>query len=468
MLNARNPGDFSEDQLMTTPRLSRRDFLGWTAGASATAAIASSVVRADDPFTIGGGPAKTIDRPRSTSGDKAVEPNWDERLTITVGPKDADIVGTSHKALQAAVNYVAGLGGGTVKVLPGEYKLRGSVWLKSNVRILGSGLDSVLVKNPSHATKLAIDSDWYDQEITLTDAAGFEVGDSVCLRTKDPHNGGADVLKRTLIAKSGNRFKLDKALRENYWLMGNSTCASLFPILTGEEIENVVIENICLDGNKANNDLLDGNYAGCVFLQDCRDIALRGVTARNYNGDGLSWQICHDVTVENCHSHDNTGLGMHPGSGSQRPIMRNNKIERNNIGIFFCWGVKYGVAENNELDGNVTSISLGHRDTDNLVRKNTVKNSGQVAVLFRPERGPTFCAHRNRIEENTLINSGPQDAAAIDVQGGTESVTIQKNDIQETRGAEKRIGIRLGPETKDITLAENKITGVALEILKMA
>ncbi len=452
---------------MSDSSVSRRSFLGWTAGAVAATTLARSAAQAEEPVTLGGSAAKVIDRPRSTSGDKAVEPKWDERLTITVGPKEADIVGTSHKALQAAVNYVAGLGGGTVKVLPGEYKLRGSIWLKSNVRILGSGLDSVLIKNPSHSTKLAVDSDWYDQEITLEDAAGFEVGDSVCLRTKDPHNGGPDVLKRTLIAKSGNRFKLDRALRENYWLMGGSTCASLFPILTGEEIENIVIENICLDGNKANNENLDGNYAGCIFLQDCRDIALRGVTACNYNGDGLSWQICHDVTVENCHSHDNTGLGMHPGSGSQRPVMRSNTIERNNIGIFFCWGVKYGVAENNQLDGNVTSISLGHRDTDNVVRKNIIKNSGQVAVLFRPERGPTFCAHRNRIEENTLINSGPMDAAAIDVQGGTESVTIQKNDIQETRGPEKRIGIRLGAETRDITLAENKITGVAMEILKM-
>lgn len=453
---------------MTISSVTRRSFLGWTAGLSAATVLSQRVSAEDESVTLGGGPAKIISRPRSTSGDKAIEPKWDEKLTITVGPKDADIVGTSHKALQAAVNYVASLGGGTVKILPGEYKLRGSIWLKSNVRILGSGLDSQLIKNPSHSSKLAVDSDWYDQEITLIDAKGFEVGDSICLRTKNPHNGGQEVAKRTLVARSGNRFKLDRALRQNYWQMGDSTCWSLFPILTGEEIENITIENICLDGNKANNDNLDGNYAGCVFLQDCRDIAIRGVTARNYNGDGLSWQICHDVTVENCHSHDHTGLGLHPGSGSQRPVMRNNKIERNNIGIFFCWGVKFGVAEDNQLGGNVTSISLGHRDTDNLVRKNTVKNSGQVAVLFRPERGPSFCAHRNVIEENTLINSGPTAAAAIDVQGGTESVTIRKNDIQETRGPEQRIGIRLGKETKDITVSENKIAGVATDILKMA
>src|SRR5207302_10465752 len=134
----------------------------------------------------------------------------------------------------------------------------------------------------------------------------------------NPHHGGMNILKRTLVARSGNRFKLERALRENFWLTGDPTAASLFPILSGENVADVVIENVALDGNKANNENLDGNYAGCIFLQDCNRVSMRKVTARNYNGDGISWQICHDVTVEECHSHDNTGLGLHPGSGSQR------------------------------------------------------------------------------------------------------------------------------------------------------
>ncbi|MFN7766976.1 MAG: right-handed parallel beta-helix repeat-containing protein [Planctomycetaceae bacterium] len=456
---------------MTAPTSSRRSFLGGSLGTLAALAGAGQTgpgqARADEPQVIGGIPSRSIRRPRATSGDRVVEPAWNERLTVTVGPRDADIVGTSHKALQAAINYVAGLGGGTVQVLPGEYLLRGSLWMKSNVRLLGSGLDAVLKKHPSHHTKLAIDSDWYDQEITLEDAAGFAVGDSVLLRTKNPHNGGQEVAKRTLVARSGNRFKLDKALRQNYWQMGDSTCWSLFPLVTGEEVENVTIENLCLDGNREKNAHLDGNYGGCLFFQDCHDLTFRKVTARNNHGDGISWQICHDTLVEECHSHDNADLGLHPGSGSQRPVMRNNRIERNKIGIFFCWGVQYGLAENNQLDGNTYSISLGHRDTDNIVRNNTIKNSGEVAVLFRPERGPTFCAHRNLIEGNTCVNTGPANAAAIDVQGGTELVTIRGNRIQETRGAEQRVGIRLGKDTKDITLAENSIDGVAQNVVQM-
>ncbi|MBI2432746.1 MAG: hypothetical protein HYV26_07745, partial [Candidatus Hydrogenedentes bacterium] len=171
---------------------SRRHWLWLTA--SSLAAL-PRLVRAQSGLPL-------VTKPRATSGDLAVEPAWDERLEVTVGPAQADICGTTHKALQAAVDYVAGLGGGTVRVLPGTYELRNAVYLRSGVRLVGGGAETILVKAPSLETTLAEDSDWYDQEVTLKDAAGFNVGDGVCLRTKDPHNGGEDVLKRTLVARN--------------------------------------------------------------------------------------------------------------------------------------------------------------------------------------------------------------------------------------------------------------------------
>jgi hypothetical protein len=441
-------------QLSST--LTRRNILKLSAGLFVTGGLSHTVPAEERPPVVS---------PRATSGDAVAEPDWDERLTVTVGSKEAQIVGANDRALQAAVDYVARLGGGTVHVLPGTYRLRNAVYLASNVRILGSGDDSVLIKEPSLKTKLAADSDWFDQEITLADAKGFSVGDGVCLKTKNPHNGGMDVAKRTLVARSGNRFKLDRALRQNFWEMGESTCASLFPIFSGENIADVAIQNIALDGNKDNNENLDGNYAGCVFLQDCNRITMRQVTARNYNGDGLSWQICHDVLVENCRSHDNTGLGMHPGSGSQRPIMRNNRSERNDIGIFFCWGVKFGLAEKNKIDGcRGSGVSIGHRDNNNLVCDNDITNSGKVGVLFRPERGKAFAPHRNKIENNRIVDSGPDDGVAIDVQGETDSILLSRNQIRESRKPMQRIGIRLGAQSGKVDLVENKIEGLAVAV----
>lgn len=418
------------------------------------------------PFSgLFAGERPAVTNPRATSGDTASEPNWDERLTVTVGPKDADLVGSTERVLQAAVDYAARLGGGTVHVLPGTYRLRNAVYLASGVRILGSGEDSVVIKEPSVSTKLAADSDWYDQEITLADAKGFRVGDGVCLRAKNPHNGGSTVAKRTLVARSGNRFKLDRALRENFWQVGEAGAATLFPLFSGENVSDVTVENIVLDGNRENNEHLDGNYAGCIWVQDCNRMTFRKVIARNNNGDGISWQITHDTLVEDCQSLNNADLGLHPGSGSQRPLIRRNRLEKNNIGIFFCWGVKYGLAEENQiLDTKSYGVSIGHRDTDNVVRNNQILRSGKVGVLFRPERGPSFAGHRNLIENNRIVDSGPDDGVAIDVQGGTESIRLVQNDLRETRRPMQRTGIRLGKETKDITLVDNRIEGFAVDV----
>jgi hypothetical protein len=240
----------------------------------------------------------------------------------------------------------------------------------------------------------------------------------------------------------------------------------LFPLLTSEYTSNVVIENISLDGNRANNANFNGNYGGCIFLQDCNRYTIRNVEARNYNGDGISWQICHDVVVENCHSHDNTDLGLHPGSGSQRPVMRGNKLERNGIGIFFCWGIKYGLAEKNTIEGSRDyGVSIGHNDTDNVIRDNDIKASGVSGVLFRDEaRGKDFWPNRNRVENNRIIDSGPEDGVAVDVHGKTHDVTISGNEIRETRGAMKRTAVRIAAAAKNIRVEKNRIAGFAVEI----
>ncbi|MBM3992575.1 MAG: hypothetical protein FJ303_00215 [Planctomycetes bacterium] len=404
-----------------------------------------------------------VTQPRATSGDSAIEPNWKEKLAITVGMKDADIVGAGDKVIQAGVDYVARLGGGTVKILPGVYRLRNSVFLQSKVRLVGSGADTILFKEPSASTKLAADSDWYDQEITLENADRFQVGDGVTLRARGDGKSYDTVIKRTLVARTGNRFKLDRPLRDNFWRRGNAIAVSVFPLVTGEYITDIAIENLTLDGNRTKNDNLDGNYGGCIFLQDCSRVAIRGVTARNNNGDGISWQICHDVLVENCTSENNAQLGLHPGSGSQRPIIRNNTLKNNDIGIFFCWGVKYGLAEKNTILGNRVGISVGHRDTDNLITLNRIHASKDVGILFRPERGKDFCGHRNRLVKNQLVDNGGMNGAAIDIQGGTEAITITENEFTESRGPAQRVAVRMGPQTRDITMQGNSIKGFAKE-----
>lgn len=437
--------------------INRRAFLN-TSCSGIAAGFAANNLFAD--------PRPPVRNPRATDGDNRHEPKWDERFTLTVGTKNGDLVGNNDRVLQAAVDYVARLGGGTVHVLPGVYSLRNSVFLPSNIRLLGSGADSILTKIPSESVELSADSDWYDQEITLSKSAGFRVGDGVVLKTQNPHNGATDVVKRTLVARQGNRFKLNDGLRKNFWLSGEPTCSSLFPLLTSEYTNDVVIENITLDGNAKNNENLNGNYGGGIFLQDCNRYTFREVESRNYNGDGFSFQICHDVIVENCYSHDNADLGVHPGSGSQRPLIVNNRLERNGIGIFWCWGVKFGHAEKNRIVGNRNyGISIGHNDTDNVMVDNDVIDSGKVGILFRDaSRGKDFWANRNRIENNRIYNIGANDGIAIDIQGQTKDLQILGNQLKESQKPMNRIGIRIGANASRIELANNSIKGFSKPI----
>jgi nitrous oxidase accessory protein NosD len=126
------------------------------------------------------------------------------------------------------------------------------------------------------------------------------------------------------------------------------------------------------------------------------------------------------------------------------------------------------VAEKNVIEDNRSSgVSIGHRDTDNLIRDNEIVRSGKVGILFRPERGKAFAAHRNRIENNRVLDSGPDNGIGIDVQGETERITLAGNRLRETRKPLARVGIRLGVRTGEVALADNHIDGFAVPVVDL-
>ena len=384
----------------------------------------------------------------------------EERPRIRVGLREGDIVGGDNRALQAAVDYIAGLGGGTVEIGPGEYILRDSLHLRSSVTVRGARGETVLRKARAVRSPLALDGDYGEEQVTIASPEGFEVGCGITIR--DGESGGFHTTVARITGRSGNTFSIDRPLGADYMVDRGAEAATVFPVMSGQDITGARVEGIVIDGNRDENTALNGCRGAGIFLYRGFGTVIEGCTVRRYHGDGISFQQSNDVQVLGCISEDNAGLGIHPGSGSQRPIVRDCIARRNaEDGLFLCWRVRHGLFEKNVLEDNGRfGISIGHKDTDNLLAENVVRSNRQDGVFFRNESAG-MAGHRNRIERNVIENNGSKDeAAGIRVRGATRDLLFRNNLIRDTRAEGERkqtVGIRIEEHAGAVTLEGNEI-----------
>lgn len=383
-----------------------------------------------------------------------------ERPRLTVGHSGADLNGTDQRVLQAAVDYLAQLGGGTVEIGEGEFRMRDSLHLRPGVTVRGQGPKTILRKAPGAVSALALDGDYGEEQVTLERAEGFEVGDGIAIW--DNAAGGFHTTVARIIGKNGKTFAISRPLNADCMAANGGRAATVFPVVSGYDAEGARIEHLTIEGGREGSIHLNGCRGGGIFLYRCHGAVITGCTVRGYNGDGISFQQSNDVEVTDCLSENNASLGFHPGSGSQRPRVRNN-IARGNgeDGLFLCWRVKEGVFEGNRLEGNGRyGISIGHKDTDNLLRANQVVGNGEDGVFFRNET-EGMAGHRNRVEDNLIENNGAKGkAAGIRVRGETTDLVLKGNVIRDTRPeAERRqvTGIRLDEKAGTVTADGNRI-----------
>jgi hypothetical protein len=246
----------------------------------------------------------------------------------------------------------------------------------------------------------------------------------------------------------------------NFWVGHDARASTRFSPVVGYGVSDVTVADLRIDGNREQSGCLDGNYAACLFLQDCERVTVRNVWAGNTESDGLSFQVTHDLTVEGC-VFEQCERGIHPGSGAQRPRILGNRVRRCAVGLFWCWGVRHGLAEGNTIEECAVGVSIGHRDTDNSMRRNTVRCCTESGLLFRddPERQ---AAHRNLVEENRIEDIGAPDRPGygIDLAGPVANVRLRANRIVCTRPGLMAAGIRIGPNVRDVELVANAIEGI--------
>jgi hypothetical protein len=374
-----------------------------------------------------------------------------------VGHKDADLVGKDHRVLQAAVDYIAELGGGVVEIGAGEFLMGDSLHLRSHVKVMGQPGETRLRKAASATSPLALDGDFGEEQITLKEPRGFDVGCGVAIW--DDRSGGFHTTVARITGCTGNTFSIDRPLMSDCMVANHAQAATVFPVVSGRDIVGSVVEGLTILGNKNKNVPLNGCRGAGIYLFRGHGTVIHNCTVDGFNGDGISFQQSNDVTLEGCVSAHNTALGLHPGSGSQRPVVRHCAARHNGTdGLFLCWRVRHGLFEFNELTQNGRyGISIGHKDSDNLLRRNRVRRNSHEGVYFRNET-LGMAAHRNRLVENLIEDNGAAEPSpGIRIRGETNSLVLEGNTIRDSGLKTQPIGILIESQVGELTLERNTI-----------
>jgi hypothetical protein len=163
------------------------------------------------------------------------------------------------------------------------------------------------------------------------------------------------------------------------------------------------------DGNRKENFFADGcNSAGILILRS-EHIVVDQVHVKDFNGEGISWQITENVTVKNSEISGSGNTGLHPGTGSPFTLIENNHVHHNDRdGLFICWRVYESRVSGNSFHHNGRfGLCTGHKDTDVLFENNHIYMNASDGVHLRGERASN-APHRNTFSGNLIENNGTE------------------------------------------------------------
>jgi hypothetical protein len=356
---------------------------------------------------------------------------------MTVGKSSCDINGFTQAHIQAAVEQVASLGGGEVELSDGVFLMADALHLRTGVKVKGQGMTTVLKKNAMKTARIIsyLGYGHYDLELDQPDL--FEVGEGVVIR--DNNAFGFYTTVATLIRREGDVWFTNRPHSHDYLGSNGGLVETLFPIIEAVDIEDAAVEGIRIEGNtRANPVPLNGCRGGGFLALRCRRLGVRNLTVRDYNGDGIAFQTCDDMVLSDCVVEGCSGNGFHPGSGSNRFIMKRCSARGNGAcGIFYCMRVRQGVLQDSLFENNGShGLSIGERDIHNLNRNLIIRGNGGAGIWFR-NCIRANAAHYNVFEKCEVYGNCQKPGVAeaeIVLQGETEGTRFTGNHIRRLKG----------------------------------
>jgi hypothetical protein len=364
--------------------------------------------------------------------DALVSPKVAEKL-ITVGGSNAVVTGFNNQSIQFAIDAVAKTGG-TVKLNPGVYEIKAPVRMKSNVKLIGSGRETILKREKGVQTKYIIDADFGELKLTVENSDGFEIGMKVQI-TDDISSGCWNVSTAYITDISDNIIYIDKGLIRDYRSDKNGLVSNASSVIEALDVENALISNLTADGNRAENFFADGcNSAGILILRS-KKVTVDNVHVKDFNGEGISWQITENVTIKNSEISGSGNTGLHPGTGSPFSTIENNDIHHNDRdGLFICWRVYESTVSNNKMHHNGRfGICTGHKDSDVIFNGNHVFNNKSDGINLRGER-ESNAPHRNTFVNNIIENNV---GFGFSVNSPAKDLVLKENEFKNSAKTQK-------------------------------
>jgi hypothetical protein len=409
-----------------------------------------------------------------------------DRRTIHVRPSDqAGTVGGvtlpgSHP-IQRALDALRGRGG-TVILGAGEYHITEPVRLAGDVRLVGDG--HVVLRRPARlaVSELLCDVDVGQYVFTPAHPERFRPGMAVCFH--DRKSGFAHGTQTVTVTevRDGNVY-FDAMNSFDRLAEQDAAAMNSFPLILGVGAHRAMVENVVLDA--AMDDAPPQGRMPRTFglyLHQSEHCTIRGVEACHIYGDGICFaKASLHTTIEDCHTHHNSNYGIHPGSHSARSAVRRCRIHHNGSdGLYVCWGISHSVFEDNDIYDNGhrdwrSGISIGHKDTDNLIARNTVRHNAKFGICVRIKtaaNGAHRCIYRENIVENNghdpvkmpaYVRQLPVEelvSCGVYLNGSTDGMVFERNVIRETRqGGQRRQrhAFIINENVTNLTLRDNQI-----------
>jgi hypothetical protein len=378
---------------------------------------------------------------------------------MTVGGPDTDVAGFNSQSIQFAIDALAKTGG-TVKLNAGIYEITAPVRMKSNINLEGAGKETILKKSKGVQTHFVVDADYGELKLTVENADGFEPGMKV--QVTDDDNGSCwNVSTAYVTDVQDNMIYIDDYLIRDYRSDKNGLISNASSVIEVIKAENCTISNLSVDGNRADNFFADGCNSAGILMFKSKKIMVDHVQVKDFNGEGISWQITENVTISNSEVANSGNTGLHPGTGSPFSVIENNNIHNNdNDGLFICWRVYQSKVINNQFHNNGRfGICTGHKDTDVIFQGNHVYNNGSDGINLRGEREAN-APHRNTFIKNTIENNGKKGSGyGFSINSKAHDLLLKENIFNSNEKNTQKAAIYIYANGSQPKLENNQFNG---------